>query len=106
MQLSPAADGKYAALKQDLLQRYSLSAVERACKVLSLLDFGNSLAVDFMDFMLLLLGWVKVVSFSRTFSSVSSAQLWQTLLAWLLVISMLLSSKHSSIHKVHWIPCS
>lgn len=105
MQLSPAADGKYAALKQDLLQRYSLSAVERACKLLSLLGFGNGLAVEFMDFMLLLLSWVKVVSFSRTFSSVSSAQLWRTLLAWL-VVSMLLSFKHSSIHKVHWIPCS
>ncbi|TWW78147.1 putative RNA-directed DNA polymerase from transposon X-element [Takifugu flavidus] len=65
----------HAALKQLLLQRYSLSAMERAC-------------------------WVKVVSFSRTFSSVSSTQLWRTLPAWLLVVSMLLSSKHFSIHEV------
>ena len=52
----PPRHGKYAALRQLLLRRYSLSAAERADKMLSLPGLGDGSAVDLMDSMLSLLG--------------------------------------------------
>ena len=52
----PPHRGKYAALKQLLLRRFSLSAAERADKLLSLPGLGDGSAVDLMDSMLSLLG--------------------------------------------------
>ncbi|XP_078793697.1 uncharacterized protein LOC144987873 [Oryzias latipes] len=53
---SPPPQEKYAALKEFLLRRYSLSASERAEKILSMSGLGDSSAVDLMDSMLSLLG--------------------------------------------------
>lgn len=53
---APPPRGKYAALKQLLLRRFSLSAAERADKLLSLPGLGDGSAVDLMDEMLSLLG--------------------------------------------------
>ncbi|XP_053734725.1 uncharacterized protein LOC128767052 [Synchiropus splendidus] len=53
---APPRHGKYVALKQLLLRRYSLSAAERADKLLSLPGLGDGSAVDLMDEMLSLLG--------------------------------------------------
>lgn len=52
----PPPRGKYAALKELLLRRYSQSAAERADKLLSLPGLGDGSAVDLMDSMLSLLG--------------------------------------------------
>lgn len=41
--------GKYAAIKQLLLRRYSLSTAERADKLLSLPGLGNGLVGDVTD---------------------------------------------------------
>lgn len=52
---APPRTGKYAALKQLLLWSHSLSAAERADKLLSLPGLGDGSAVDLMDNMLSLL---------------------------------------------------
>lgn len=52
----PPLQGTYGALKQLLPRRYSLSAAERADKLLSLPDLGDGMAMDLMDNMLSLLG--------------------------------------------------
>lgn len=52
----PPQDRKYAALREALLRRYSLSDAERADKLLSLPGLGDGTAVDLMDSMLSLLG--------------------------------------------------
>ena len=52
----PPRHGKYAALRQLLLRRYSLSAAERADKMLALPGLGDGSAVDLMDSMLSPLG--------------------------------------------------
>ncbi|XP_029692177.1 uncharacterized protein [Takifugu rubripes] len=52
----PPPRGKYAAIKELLLRRYSQSAAERADKLLSLPGLGDGSAVDLMDSMLSLLG--------------------------------------------------
>ncbi|XP_077439341.1 uncharacterized protein LOC144062164 [Vanacampus margaritifer] len=53
---APPQSGKYAALKQLLLRRFSLSDSERADRLLSLPGLGDGTAVDLMDKMLSLLG--------------------------------------------------
>lgn len=53
---APPRREKYAALKRFLLRRYTLSAAERADKLLSLPGLGDRSAVDLMDNMLSLLG--------------------------------------------------
>lgn len=53
---SPPPRGKYDALKELLLRRYSLSAPERAERILSMPGLGDGSAVDLMDNMLSLLG--------------------------------------------------
>ncbi|XP_061568530.1 LOW QUALITY PROTEIN: uncharacterized protein K02A2.6-like [Cololabis saira] len=55
LRASPRRD-KYAALKQLLLRRFSLSASERADRLLSLPGLGDGSAVELMDQMFLLLG--------------------------------------------------
>ena len=52
----PPVRGKYDALKRLLLRRFSLSAAERADRLLSLPGLGDGSAVDRMDEMLSLLG--------------------------------------------------
>ncbi|XP_037831836.1 uncharacterized protein LOC112451161 [Kryptolebias marmoratus] len=52
----PPAHGKYTALKQLLLRRYSLSDAERAEKLLSLSGLGDGSALELMESMLSLLG--------------------------------------------------
>ena len=52
----PPGYGKCVALKQLLLRRFSLSAAERADKLLSQPGIGDGSAVDLMDSMLSLLG--------------------------------------------------
>lgn len=52
----PPLQGTYGTLKQLLPRRYSLSAAERADKLLSLPDLGDGMAMDLMDNMLSLLG--------------------------------------------------
>ncbi|XP_061566754.1 uncharacterized protein LOC133420887 [Cololabis saira] len=53
---APPRKDKYAALKQLLLRRFSLSASERADRLLSLPGLGDGSAVELMDQMFLLLG--------------------------------------------------
>lgn len=53
---NPPAQGKYAALKELLLRRYSLSPAERAEKLLSLPGLGDGSALELMESMLSLLG--------------------------------------------------
>ncbi|CAI5671405.1 unnamed protein product [Oreochromis niloticus] len=52
----PPARGKYAALKELLLQRYALSDAERAEKLLSLSGLGGGTALELMERMLSFLG--------------------------------------------------
>ncbi|XP_061780399.1 CD2-associated protein isoform X1 [Nerophis lumbriciformis] len=52
----PPQSGKYAALKNLLLRRFTLTDAERADRLLSLPGLGDSTAVDLMDCMLSLLG--------------------------------------------------
>ncbi|XP_078812534.1 uncharacterized protein LOC144996713 [Oryzias latipes] len=52
----PPPQEKYAALKELFLRRSSLSASERAERILSMSGLGDSSAVDLMDSMLSLLG--------------------------------------------------
>ncbi|XP_061924563.1 uncharacterized protein LOC133663866 [Entelurus aequoreus] len=53
---TPPQRGKYAALKNLLLQRFTLTDAERADRLLSLPGLGDSTALDLMDSMLSLLG--------------------------------------------------
>lgn len=53
---APPVTEKYAALKELLLRRYSLSSAERADRLLSLPGLGDGSAVDLMEDMLSLLG--------------------------------------------------
>ncbi|XP_061879645.1 uncharacterized protein LOC133631461 [Entelurus aequoreus] len=53
---TPPQRGKYAALKNLLLRRFTLTDAERADRLLSLPGLGDSTALDLMDSMLLLLG--------------------------------------------------
>ncbi|CAI5657671.1 unnamed protein product [Oreochromis niloticus] len=52
----PPARGKYAALKELLLQRYALSNAERAEELLSLSGLGGGTALELMERMLSFLG--------------------------------------------------
>ncbi|XP_061736708.1 uncharacterized protein LOC133538861 [Nerophis ophidion] len=53
---NPPQSGKYAALKNLLLWRFTLTDTERADRLLSLPGLGDGTAVDLMDSMLSLLG--------------------------------------------------
>ncbi|XP_061902030.1 uncharacterized protein LOC133649214, partial [Entelurus aequoreus] len=53
---TPPQRGKYAALKNLLLRRFTLTDAERADRLLSLPGLGDSTALDLMDSMLSLLG--------------------------------------------------
>lgn len=83
---APLQTEKYAGPKQLLLRRYSLSATERADKLLSLPGLGDGSAVDLMDNMLSLVGLDEsAFLFPQLLRYV---QPWQTLRTWLLVIAV------------------